>query len=160
MPRINIELTVDGEAEVAMRAIDKLLDQGIIQDEIELQVAKDGERPLVVIHACSVWKQIPALRAVPSLKLALFIGVLVGMMGCATAPRAPEVETVGNLTASTTHVATAPVHATTDLSVAYQPAGGDEDAAEPMKTETKPDEAALPDVAPKTDGVTTGAVRQ
>ena len=53
--RINIELEIDGEAEVAMRAIDALLDQGVIQEAIELQVAKDGGRPTHVSHACSVW---------------------------------------------------------------------------------------------------------
>lgn len=56
MARVNIELTVDCDAEVAMRAIDALLDQGVIQEAIELQVAKDGERPMHVTSACSVWK--------------------------------------------------------------------------------------------------------
>jgi hypothetical protein len=82
---------------------------------------------------------------------AIFLAAFLGTsIGCVTArpPVADAPETVGALSASATHVYVQPVHADTDLSIAYQPAGGDEDAAEPMKVAAKPD-AAPSDEAPE-----------
>lgn len=62
-------------------------------------------------------------------RLALVLGILAGAAGChATAP-APEVETVGQLSASYGSVRSAPVHATTNLSGGFQAVDTDDDAA-------------------------------
>jgi hypothetical protein len=57
----------------------------------------------------------------------LVLAVAILGIGCATAARVPDAEAVGTLSASPTHVMQAPVHADTDLSVAFQPAGWDAD---------------------------------
>lgn len=60
------------------------------------------------------------------LVVALALGLLAGAAGChATAP-APEVESVGQLARSYNSVASAPVHATTDLSGGFQAIDSDE----------------------------------
>jgi hypothetical protein len=86
---------------------------------------------------------------------AIALGVLIGLMGCASAPRAVDTETVGTLTASTTHVSTAAVHATTDFGHAELVTTDDDDApavAAPVVVE-------LPEVATKTDGIVVGGGR-
>jgi|SRR6185437_2978021 len=96
-------------------------------------------------------------------KLALVAGVLAGMLGCnATVPPAAP-EAVGQLAATADHVYRAPVHATTDFGHAQIVETGD-DTGEVATTVTRTDDAGvdgaeLPEVAPKTDGVVTGAVR-
>jgi len=47
--------------------------------------------------------------------LILFLALALLPLACASAPRPPEVETVGQLAASETHVMSQPVHETTDL---------------------------------------------
>lgn len=94
---------------------------------------------------------------------AIAIGILIGIVGCASAPRAVDVETVGTLTASETHVAQAPVHATTD----FAPAAGVADTGDDIpqgasNVEVLHREAAasgVVEVAPKADGVTVGGAR-
>ena len=97
------------------------------------------------------------------LPFAAAVGAFVGLIGCASAPApvaAPE--TVGTLTESATHVATAPVHATTDFGHAEIVDTGDEVAPDTTTTATlvvKPEPAApvaatpaadeTPDIAPK-----------
>jgi hypothetical protein len=87
--------------------------------------------------------------------LRLAIAAMVIGIGCATTARPVEVETVGQLSASETHVAQAPVHATTDLT----PGGF-------VATESAEDDAGMtvssgpvetPDVAPKAGLVMGGA---
>lgn len=56
--------------------------------------------------------------------LVLFLGL--SLNACATAPRPPEVETVGALSASYHSIAVAPVHAGTDLSAGFQAVDTDE----------------------------------
>jgi hypothetical protein len=94
------------------------------------------------------------------IRVALTLGVLAGMMGCATAqPVATTSETVGQLSASYHSIAVAPVHADTDLTPAFGAVDTDDDA--PAPTVTKPAEVVeAPEIAPKTDGVTPGTVRQ
>ena len=67
MSRINIELTIDGDAEHAYRAIDHLLDAGVIQDAIDA-VRVEGSRPVRVTGAIAVQVIIPRAlhRAVES----------------------------------------------------------------------------------------------
>lgn len=80
------------------------------------------------------------------------LGALCGAVGCATvAPKPPEVESVGTLTESTTHVAQAPVHATTDLTPSYAPASADDDGGEVVTTASKvePPAPSAPSVASK-----------
>ena len=81
--------------------------------------------------------------------------VMASAAGCATAPRPVEVETVGALSASATHVYVQPVHADTVLTSSFGAVDTDEDApvvaAAPAAVET-------PDVAPKA-GLTMGVAR-
>lgn len=79
---------------------------------------------------------------------AAVIGALCGLVGCATvAPKPPEVESVGTLTESATHVAQAPVHATSGME--------DGTWATPVKIKpapaiaTAPAADETPDIAPK-----------
>jgi hypothetical protein len=60
----------------------------------------------------------------------IFVVALLSMYGCATAPRpvTAEVETVGTLSASYNSIASAPVHASTDLTPAFGAVDSDEDA--------------------------------
>jgi hypothetical protein len=51
-------------------------------------------------------------------KKAIILGVLFGMLGCANVQR-QDVETVGELHASASHVTQAPVHADTNLSFSF-----------------------------------------
>lgn len=90
----------------------------------------------------------------------IFVAALLGMtLGCATVRPVVEVETVGVLTASATHVTSQPVHATTDFGHAQIVETAD-DASEVATTVARAPEAAeLPEVAPKTDGVKLGEVR-
>src|SRR4051812_14998367 len=55
--------------------------------------------------------------------------VLGSMLGCATARPVVTVEVPRELAPSDTHVSSAPVHASTDLSVSYQAIDTDADAA-------------------------------
>lgn len=64
--------------------------------------------------------------------LALVVGL--GSIGCATAPRPVEVESVGQLSASSSHVYSAAVHATTDLAPSFGAVDTDEDVAVSTKT--------------------------
>lgn len=99
--------------------------------------------------------------------VAAFLGATVG---CVTGrpPAADAPETVGALSASTSHVYTAPVHATTDFAPSFGAVGGDDTATVTITTVTSADGGhdhgtdggdELPEIAPKADGVTTGAVR-
>lgn len=87
--------------------------------------------------------------------LLVALGLAAG--GCATAPRPVEVESVGDLHASATHVYQAPVHPSTDLSIAYQPAGGDDDAA-PAVSGGAGESVEAPEVAAK-GGLVVGGAR-
>lgn len=79
------------------------------------------------------------------LKSLILVSLLV--VGCqATAPAAPPVETVGSLTASYRSIAVAPVHAGTDLSVAYQAVSADDDGP---AVAAGGGEAVAPDVTAK-----------
>jgi len=91
------------------------------------------------------------------LGLVAALALAFGLGACASAgPRAVEVETVGQLVESRGSVTSAPVHATTDLGVAYQAVSSDDD-------EPSGDSGRLPvetpDVAPKA-GLVMGTVRQ
>ena len=62
MTRVNIELTIEGDPEDAFRAIDHLLDHGVIQGAID-EVRIDGSKPVRVRDAVAVWVTRPvALR--------------------------------------------------------------------------------------------------
>lgn len=108
----------------------------------------------------------PPRRRSP-VKGAIAIGIFIGLVGCASAPapRAVDVETVGTLTASDTHVAQAPVHATTDFAPAAAVADTGDDV--PVQGKTSLDvlrsEVAAGGgdvaVAAKTDGVTMGGAQ-
>ena len=66
------------------------------------------------------------------------IGVFVGLAGCAhfrSPPVTDAPDTVGTLTPSETHVAQAPVHATTDFGHAEMVETGDHDLDAPSPTE-------------------------
>lgn len=97
---------------------------------------------------------------------AVAFGVFVGMMGCNAhvPPVAPAVEAVGTLAAGPS-VYSAPVHATTDLTPQFGAVDtGDDSVGDTVTTvTTAPADAGsdseLPDVAPKTDGVTMGGAR-
>ena len=98
-----------------------------------------------------------------TLLCALVLAMLSAASGCATSSRttADAPETVGNLSASYRSIAVAPVHASTDLAPSFGAVDTDEDAA-PATVSAPADgggDVALPEVAPKADGVTTGAVR-
>jgi hypothetical protein len=58
MSRINIELTIDGDAEDAYRSIDHLLDHNVIQEAID-GVKIEGSRPVRVTCAIAVQVTIP-----------------------------------------------------------------------------------------------------
>lgn len=86
--------------------------------------------------------------------LALATSLLLGACR-ATVPAAVEVETVGALAPSYHSVAVAPVHKSTDLGIAYQAAGDDDDVAAAAPA---PELVETPDVAPKA-GFVMGTVR-
>ena len=65
-------------------------------------------------------------------------------------------ETVGNLAASYHSIAVAPVHASTDLTPAFGAVDTDE---APVTVAAPIEKAEAPEIAPKTDGITTGTVR-
>lgn len=87
------------------------------------------------------------------MRTAIFIGVLVGMLGCATAPATIVVEQPGNLSASYHSVAIAPVHADTDLTPSFGVVDTDET---PTVVRETTEEA--PEITPKTDGLTVGSL--
>ena len=90
------------------------------------------------------------------LRAAILFSVLAASgAGCATARPVVTVESVGELAPSYHSIATAPVHATTDLSPDGFVSGGDDDGA---TTGPAPAATETPDVAPKS-GLTMGAVR-
>lgn len=78
-------------------------------------------------------------------RLALLTTLLLGACR-ATVPAAAEVETVGALAPSYNSIATAPVHATTDLSPGVQAVSTDEDA--PMSVGSG-EAVEAPELAPK-----------
>ena len=90
----------------------------------------------------------------------VFLGVLIGMMGCRAAVPTPaaEPETVGQLSASYHSIAVAPVHASTDLTPSFEAV--DTDEAAPVTVGAPTEKVEAPEIAPKTDGVTVGTVRQ
>lgn len=99
-------------------------------------------------------------RAPRFLAAALILAAAVGAMGCATALVAAPVEAVGVLAPSYHSVAVAPVKHDAPPEFAGVVDSGD-DAGEVVETVTRaPQAAELPEVAPKTDGITTGPVRQ
>lgn len=112
--------------------------------------------PAITMHA-----MVYGARALAVLALAFGLGVA----GCATAPRPVEVESVGQLAASSSHVYSAAVHSTTDLTPAVGAVATDDD--EPVTSASESlailhrEAAASGDVAveAKADGVTTGGVR-
>jgi hypothetical protein len=59
---------------------------------------------------------------------AIALGLLLAVAGCATQQPQVQAETVGNLSASTSHVYVQPVHADTDLTPAYQAIDTDDEA--------------------------------
>jgi hypothetical protein len=83
------------------------------------------------------------------MKTAIAIGILAGLLGCATAPATVVVEQPGNLSASYHSVAVAPVHADTDLTPSFGVVDTDETPTVVRETTVE-----LPEVAPKTDGIT------
>src|SRR6185437_10478628 len=97
----------------------------------------------------------------------IFVAALaVASIGCASGRHAPpEVESVGTLAASYHSIAVQAVHADTDLSGGFQAVEGDDDAGEVATTVSRvdapesPDGSELPEVAPKTDGVSVGEAR-
>lgn len=103
------------------------------------------------------------------LRLIFVAAFLSATVGCVTGrpPAADAPETVGALSASTSHVYTAPVHATTDLAPAFQAVATDDDApVETVTTVTRApdagsagDAAGLPEVAPKDQGLKAGEAR-
>jgi hypothetical protein len=88
----------------------------------------------------------------------IFLAVVLSMYGCATAPKpvAAEVEAVGQLSASYHSIAVAPVHASTDLTPSFGAVDTDD---APVVVGAPVEKVEAPEIAPKTDGVTTGAVR-
>lgn len=86
--------------------------------------------------------------------LAVLTTLLLGACRATVAP--PAIETVGSLSASDTHVLQAPVHATTDLGVAYQALSADDDAG--ATTEHVVGDVEAPELAPKA-GLVMGGVR-
>lgn len=101
----------------------------------------------------------PAPRRVRlPLRLIFMAAFLGATIGCATAPKpVAEVETVGTLSASYHGIASAPIHASTDLTPSFGAVDTDEDA--PKTTEHVVGDVEAPEIAPKTDGVTVGGVR-
>lgn len=90
--------------------------------------------------------------------IAIALFALLAMNACATArPPAEAPETVGALSASYHSIAVAPVHATTDLAPAFGAVDSDQDA--PVMVAAPSEKVEAPEIAPKTDGVTTGTVR-
>lgn len=89
----------------------------------------------------------------------IFVAAVLSTIGCATAskPVSVEAETVGQLSASYHSVAVAPVHAATDLTPAFGAVDSDEDA--PVTVVAPVEKVEAPEIAPKTDGVTTGSAR-
>jgi len=132
-------------------------------------------RPIPVQSMAALVWGAPAPRRMRLPTRVIFMAAVLGAsMGCATARQAsaPDVEAVGALSASATHVYVAPVHATTDLTPGFQAIeGADDDATETVTTVTRAPDASvaagageadaseLPEVAPKSDGVTLGGAR-
>lgn len=88
--------------------------------------------PAITMHA-----MVYGARALAILALAFGLG----SVGCATAPRPIEVEAVGQLDASPTHVTQAAVHADTDLSGGFQAVEGDDSATKTVTTVSAVDAA-------------------
>lgn len=100
--------------------------------------------------------KISGLAEVRRLRGAIVCLVLgLGVVGCATAPRPVEVESVGQL-AQGSSVWHAPTHADTDLSGGFQAVEGDDSATKTIVTVSA---VEAPEVTTKTDGVTTGVAR-
>jgi len=96
-----------------------------------------------------------------SLLCALALAVLGASTGCATAPRPVEVEVVGQLSASSTHVTVQALKHDAPPEFAGVVDSGD-DVGEMVTTVVRAPDAdadVTPEVAPKTDGVVTGEVR-
>lgn len=87
-----------------------------------------------------------------------------GFSGCASAPVTPEVETVGALSASYHSITVAPVHHDAPPELGKVVETGSDDIGDVVSTTTRVpdvgDDAELPEVAPKSDGVKLGEVRQ
>jgi hypothetical protein len=81
--------------------------------------------------------------------------VLGSMLGCATARPLVTVEVPRELAPSDTHVSTAPVHSSTDLSVSYQAIDTDGDAA-PVVASDGGGGVEAPEVVGKTGGIKMG----
>lgn len=83
----------------------------------------------------------------------------IGLVGCNAHTPSPDAETVGTLSSVDGSSYRAPVHATTDLTPSF---------AAPNAPAATPDDDGftvtpaedLPEVAPKSDGITMGQVRQ
>jgi hypothetical protein len=114
----------------------------------------DGAIPVVEMDLGDT-RRVPnqSMRAMVFGLAALALVATLSGVGCATAPRSVEVETVGALSASTTHVYAAPVHATSDLAPVGFVVGGDDDAA----TVAAVADAEAPAIAPKASLVMGGA---
>jgi len=101
-----------------------------------------------------VWG-VPRPRRVRLPTRVIFMAAVLGAsMGCATARQAsaPDVEAVGALSASATHVYVAPVHATTDLTPGFQAIeGADDDATETVTTVTRAPDASVAGDASEVD---------
>lgn len=94
-------------------------------------------------------------------KLIFVAAFLSTTIGCATAskPVAVEVETVGQLSASYNSVATAPIHASTDLTPAFGAVDSGDDTSSVATTVSTGEVVEAPAVVAKTDGVTVGGAR-
>jgi hypothetical protein len=107
-------------------------------------------------------RQRPLVSSKVTFRAAL-VGAVAGLLGCGhfIAPRAAAEapDTIGTLTPSETHVAQAPVHATTDFGHVEIVSTDDDDAAVPMAQPVAVERDAAPEIAPKTDGVTMGGAR-
>jgi hypothetical protein len=77
----------------------------------------------------------------------LIIALCLTFGACATAPTIAPVESVGTLAPSYRSIATAPVHATTDLGITYQTVSVDDDSDAIVVT--TPETLDGPDVATK-----------
>jgi hypothetical protein len=88
--------------------------------------------------------------------LVFVVLALLAGLGCATAPRPIQVEAVGELTASYHSVASAPVHASTDLTPSFGAVDTDDDA--PAKVTVGAGVVDAPEVASK-GGLVVGEAR-
>lgn len=95
------------------------------------------------------------------LRIGIAAGLFAGLMGCqATAP-APVAESVGTLApVAYGHSISAPIHHDDPPAFAGVVGSDDDSVTSTITTVIRASDAELPDIAPKTDGVTAGEVRR